>query len=158
MNTNTFDYHMISANQGRLFRKSMESLACAAAALLGVMFLGIGFTPYADVYYPMSMVAPAAYWGLLIFTLAIARAGVLVVNGFWPHSHVVRRWLSVLFLFLIWIPLGTCYWWSFLQTVGSDEPRAYPSVAFSIFTVGAEFVIFYAHSSFVHINHRGLNG
>lgn len=147
-------YHA-SADQGRLFRKFTETIAAIAAAGFGLMFLGSGFGQFAFIYYPMAVAAPAAAWGALMLTLGMIRLVVLIVNGWWPHTHLVRKWLSATYVFLVWMPLATCFWWNAYMGAINGIPINMPGLAYSFFTLVLEFVIFYAHASFVYLAKRG---
>ncbi len=154
----TIDYYRVSADQGRIFRKIVESFACATAFLLGMSLIGNGFSNIEGIYFPLSIVANANLWGALFVILAAVRATVLIVNGYWPHSHVVRKWLSVAFIFGLWGPLVACYWWYFFWLLSLGTLRISPGQGYSLFVIGIEFFIFYAHSTFVYVVKRGRNG
>ena len=153
-----FTYHAIMADQGRIFRKVLESIAAVSALLLGLMFVSSGYSSPRDIYLPLSLIAPAWAWGTLMLMLGAIRVVVIVVNGWWPYSHRARKYLSGMFIFGIWLPLGACFWWYFVGDVLGDELRTYPGLAYSTFTLGAEFLIYYAHASFVYAIKRGQDG
>ena len=143
-------FWLVSADQGRIFRKVTESVGALAAIVMGMQFILHGYHPYIHVYRPMEVTADAVWWGMAMLGLGLIRLLVLIVNGWWSSSHMARKWLSFLFIFLVWLPLAACFWWNFLLDVWSDDPKTYPGLAYSMFTLGIEFMIFYAHSTYVY--------
>ena len=93
-----------------------------------------------------------------MFTLGVIRLVVLVVNGWWPLSHSVRRYLSIAFLFFVWLPLASCFWWNVLVDAAEGVMKTYPGFGFSMLALGLEFLIFYAHSTFVYITAQEVDG
>ena len=152
------EYYHVSADQGRLFRKFVETIGALSALVLGAQFIIRGFYPLPYIYEPMSIAAPAEVWGMAMMILAVVRGVILLVNGWWPHTHLTRKWLSAAFLFVVWLPLGACYAWAFLIDMAAGNIRTYPGLAFSIFTVGIELLVFYAHAAFVFVDNRGRHG
>lgn len=148
------DYYLLSADQGRIFRKSTEAIGAVAAIVCGLQFVlfGFGNTEDAAIFLPMAMAAPASFWGLAMFSLGVTRILVLIVNGWWPLGHVVRKWLCVGFIFGVWAPLAACFSWTIVKELldTGTSHRAYPELAFAIFAVFIELLIYYAHTSFVY--------
>lgn len=145
------DFYLLSADQGRVFRKSTEAIGAVAAIVLGLQFILYGFSSVANIYLPMSIIAPAQIWGIEMFSLGLLRITVLIVNGWWPLGHLVRKWLSVGFIFGVWAPIATCFWWTFFIELFDSAPnKVYTGIAFGVFALGIELLIFYAHTSFVY--------
>ena len=158
-------YYRLSAEQGRVFRKTFEFVLSICAVFLGVQFAVEGWPPavVGDLFLPMSRVGGPVLWGIGFVVLAVGRLGVLVVNGWWKHTHLVRRWLSLAFLFLVWLPLAACYWTKILSGGASLASETNVSALFVLTVVAAEYLIFYAHTSFVYVGkafvgERGTSG
>lgn len=145
------DFYHTSADQGRIFVKFVESIAALCALGLGVQFIATGYTAFVPVFVPMDLVAPAWVWGLGMVSLGLLRLMTVFVNGWWPHSHLARKWFSVLFLFIVWLPLMACYLWNFFLDFTGNNYRTYPGLAYSMLTTGIELLIFYAHATFVYV-------
>lgn len=154
----TAHYYQASAHQGRVFRKMVEGCAALAALLFGLQFIGEGFGPYEDLYLPMSQAWGPTAWGIIMMSLGLTRGIVLIVNGWWPHTHKIRKYISVAFLFFVWLPLAACFGWGATTDVLYSSYKAYPGLAYSLFTLGTELMVFYAHTSFVLLEQRGDDG
>ena len=151
----SFTYYAIMADQGRVFRKVLESISAAGALILGLMFVANGYEHWPQDFFPMAIVAPSYVWGAVMVMLSTARIFVIVVNGWWPYSHRVRKWLSGLFIFGVWLPMAATYWWNLQTDVVSGLISTHPGLAYSLVTLGTEFLIYYAHASFVYAIKRG---
>lgn len=148
----------LAADQGRLFRKSVEWLLTAAIALLGFYITAYGLVSNHDLYLPMTIVAPSYVWGAGMMAVGVLRAAVLIVNGYWPHSYLARKWLSVCALFVGWLPIAACFWWGYIVSLMEIGGKFYPGTGLSFVCAGAEFLVFYSNATFVYIGHRRNNG
>ena len=153
------EYYLLSADQGRIFRKVAEAIGAVAAMVMGVQFILKGYYPFDFLYLPMKVAAPAEFWGLAMFAIGLTRGIVLTVNGWWPLSYQSRKLLSIGFIFVVWLPLASCFWWSFFDDIYRAELKTYPGLAYSVFTLGIEFLILHAHASYVYaVKERYKNG
>lgn len=146
-------YYRLSAEQGRVFRKVCEFILSLSGVFLGIQFAVGGWPPAAvdDQFLPMQMIASPVLWGVSFILLGVSRLAVLIVNGWWKHTHLVRRWLSLTYLFIIWLPIGACYWTSILSGAASLASETNVSAVFIVTVVAAEYLVFYAHTSFVYV-------
>jgi hypothetical protein len=146
-------YYRLSAEQGRVFRKVIEFTLSICAVLVGVQFVVGGWPPstVADLFLPMSFVASPILWGMAFVWLGVGRLGVLVVNGWWKYTYVVRRWLSFAFLFLVWLPLGACYWTQMFKGFPAWATETSIAAIFVLVVAACEYLISYAHTSFVYV-------
>lgn len=150
-----YEYYSVVADQGRIFRKVVESLAALAAILLGLQFIFSGFDGV-QMFLPMEIIASARLWGIGMLSLGVARGLILFVNGWWPYTYRARKYLSFCFLFGIWLPLAACFWWNFQVNLIRGSFQITLGMPYAIFTFGIELLIYYAHASFVYVARRGL--
>lgn len=143
-------YYHLSADQGRIFRKVTESLGAAAALVMGLQFILVGFESFTWPYLPLLVFVPAPVWGAIMLGLGSVRAVILAVNGWWPLSHSARKIMSLLFIAFVWLPLTACFWWGLVIDLGHGEFKTYPGLAYSMYALGIEFMVFYAHSTYVY--------
>lgn len=146
-------YYRLSAEQGRVFRKVCEFILSLSGIFLGVQFVIGGWPPavVGDLFLPMGIIASPVAWGVCFITLGVSRLTVLVVNSWWKHPHLVRRWLSLAYLFLVWLPIGACYWTSILSGAVMLASETNISAVFIFTVIAAEYLVFYAHTSFVYV-------
>lgn len=153
-------YYRMSAEQGRVFRKVLEFMLSACAVLLGCQ-LAVGDWPPSSIdhlFLPMQFVAPAIVWGSLFVLLGLTRLAVLIINGRWRPTHQVRKWLSLGFLGGVWLPLGACYWTQMFKAFPVWTPETNMAAVFCMTVVACEYLIFYAHTSFVWIRNNYRRG
>lgn len=149
-------YYRMSAEQGRVFRKVLEFVLSACAILLGAQFVVSGWPPsnIGQLFLPMAFVAPAIMWGTLFVVLGLTRLAVLIINGRWRPTHQVRKWLSLGFLGGVWLPLGACYWTQMFVGFPRWAPETNVAAVFCMTVVACEYLIFYAHTSFVWVRNN----
>jgi len=148
-------YYALMAEQGRAFRKIIEAISAVSSLVFGLMLLSSGYKSWGDIFVPMELVAPAFVWGAVALILSTIRLTIIIINGWWPYSHTVRKYLSIGYVFLLWLPLTACVILSFVVDIMDNNMHTYPSLAYSVFVLGVEFLIFYAHTSFVYAIKRG---
>lgn len=91
---------------------------------LAVLALGLQLTAVPDqvfrdggALYPVMLIAPPLLWTLTATVLGTARLIVVVINGFWPLSPLVRWWMSLISLG-IWASLTAGYVLMLPSTLG----------------------------------------
>lgn len=153
-------YYRMSAEQGRVFRKVLEFVLSACAVLLGCQLVVGGWPPsnLGDLFLPMQFVASSVKWGTLFVVLGLTRLAVLIINGRWRPTHQVRKWLSLCFLGGIWLPLGACYWTQMFKAFPVWTPETNIAAVFCMTVVACEYLIFYAHTSFVWVRNNYRRG
>lgn len=144
-------YYAISADQGRIFRKVLEGTAGLVALLIGLQMILLIPAKDIQVFVPMLLFAPLPVWGIGMVVLSVVRISILVVNGWWPWSALVRKYMSILFMVFVWFPLVASYVWSMWESLVVHQDRILPGIAFAAYCASVEFLIFFAHSSFVII-------
>lgn len=152
------EYYFLAAEQGRLFRKALEWLLACSSIILGITLITISDSLADMLYAPMYVIAEAWIWGIIFILIGNMRAIVLFINGYWPSSSKVRKFLSMASLMIVWAPLAACFWWNFVFQLLIDEPKYYPAVVFSSAFIVLETLILYSAAVFVYTEKQVGNG
>ena len=101
----------LEAHIGNRTRRLMELTLALAILALGVQLTRTPGEVFRDggALYPLMIFAPAKYWTLLFTILGTARLMVVIINGVWPLSPLVRTVMSFVSLGG-WAMMAFGYW------------------------------------------------
>jgi hypothetical protein len=116
---------------GRSFRRTIEKTLATITLIFG---LGLTAFQSSFEYSPLSFLetlASPATWAVYLTALGAVRLAFLIVNGYYPHSPIVRAWLSFITLMTVWTPISAAFYYNILatSTLISGEVRFYPGAA-----------------------------
>jgi hypothetical protein len=144
----------VQSYQGRVFRKWLETLSSLSAFIMGLAFILGSSKGRPPIFAIHDTLINSYLWGAIMVSLAMTRILVLVVNGHWPHSYFARKWLGGAFILFIWAPVGISFWLELLWP-SNNGIVSYPGLAYSVFATGGEFLLFFAHATFLYAAKKG---
>lgn len=140
----------LEAHIGNRTRRLMEMTMALAILALGVQ---LTLTP-GEVFRPggalamLMLFAPALFWTLFFTILGTARLMVVIINGVWPLSPIVRQSMSIVSLGG-WAMLSMGYWMMLPATKG------FPALVLTLIGFIVEANCLYALSALRASRRRG---
>lgn len=130
----------------RTRRWAEVSLALAIIGI-GVLLTGFPVVFKSSIYDAMRLVMPGRDWGMLFTTIGTARVVFLIVNGHYPQSPSVRFYLSLLTLFVVWLPLAASFLGALVNSLFGGFGDVRIGTLFAIFLMDAEVRSLFALSA-----------